>query len=583
MGCGTSKADAATGGVAAGSPPAAQTQKQPHAKEAEEEAHGEVDKDMWEGILSRIKPTMLKPGAIQSVIVIGAGASGLRCAALLKQKGITVTILEGRDRIGGRLYTNPDGLDIGGHWIHGGGPDDKVEMFAASKISPEQVNPVRQLCDEYGIATRLTDGDSCYIGESEAGAREIMFFDSDGTAIEDDGEAETELWDTYEMIMEKVWALEDEMVAAGKPGGSMSLLDAIEQVTAALETPLTARQKRFLQWHIETEFGGDYAEDAHNLSFFHYDGGKAGEYRVFPGGDRVLEGGYSSLITKMGEPLQQSVQLNKVVSKIDLGGGGGVGVAVSCADGSTHTADVCVCTLPLGVLQRAPAEAGHVAVSPPLPAEKQAALGRARMACLNKLFLVFDTCHWPADQYTFAYVNETPDEYPSMIVNIMPSHGLPILTCMVGGGAGRAMERRELSENVAWAMQLVRKLFGSNVPEPTRAVQTAWDQDPFSYGAYSCAGKGVHADDGFTIAEPVGGKLFFAGEHTNPLFWGCVHGAIVSGAREACRISGDEGLLRVYKRGGAQTQTKAKRAAKGEKVKAKSAAVKAKVVARVSA
>jgi hypothetical protein len=81
-----------------------------------------------------------------------------------------------------------------------------------------------------------------------------------------------------------------------------------------------------------------------------------------------------------------------------------------------------------------------------------------------------------------------------------PSHGLPILTCMVGGGAGRAMERRALQENVAWAMRLVRKLFGEPVPDPTRAVQTAWDQDPFAYGAYSCAGKGVLADDGFTIA-----------------------------------------------------------------------------------
>jgi hypothetical protein len=68
-------------------------------------------------------------------------------------------------------------------------------------------------------------------------------------------------------------------VAAGTPEGDMSLHDAIGKVTAGLETPLTARQRRFLQWHIETEFGGDYAEDAQNLSFFHYDGGKAGEYR----------------------------------------------------------------------------------------------------------------------------------------------------------------------------------------------------------------------------------------------------------------------------------------------------------------
>jgi hypothetical protein len=88
-----------------------------------------------------------------------------------------------------------------------------VNDYAPSKISPEQVNPVRQLCDEYGIATRLTDGDSCYIGESGAGGREILFFDSDGTAVPDDGEAETELWDTYDLVMEKVWELEDEMVA----------------------------------------------------------------------------------------------------------------------------------------------------------------------------------------------------------------------------------------------------------------------------------------------------------------------------------------------------------------------------------
>ena len=100
MGCGASSAahDTSNGSAAAGSPSVKQAQEHAH---AEEEPHGEVDKDMWEGIISRIKPTMLKAGAVQSVIVIGAGASGLRCAALLKQKGIEVIILEGRDRIGG--------------------------------------------------------------------------------------------------------------------------------------------------------------------------------------------------------------------------------------------------------------------------------------------------------------------------------------------------------------------------------------------------------------------------------------------------------------------------------------------------
>lgn len=56
--------------------------------------------------------------------IIGAGISGLRCADLLLQNGFRVTILEGRDRVGGRVHQayvpNTDHLvDIGANWIHG--------------------------------------------------------------------------------------------------------------------------------------------------------------------------------------------------------------------------------------------------------------------------------------------------------------------------------------------------------------------------------------------------------------------------------------------------------------------------------
>ena len=127
----------------------------------EEEEHHDADKHMWNHINAKIKPTMLKPGQIKEVIIVGAGASGLMCAMALKKKGVAVTIVEGRPRHGGRLYTDPDGLDIGGHWIHGGGPDDEVAAYSAAEIDKFELNPVRGLCDELGIATKLTDGDSC--------------------------------------------------------------------------------------------------------------------------------------------------------------------------------------------------------------------------------------------------------------------------------------------------------------------------------------------------------------------------------------------------------------------------------------
>ena len=71
-------------------------------------------------------------------------------------------------------------------------------------------------------------------------------------------------------------------------------------------------------------------------------------------------------------------------------------------------------------------------------------------------------------------------------------------------------------------------------------------------------------------------RLFFAGEHTNPLFWGCVHGAIVSAYREAARVTGDDELM---SEGGISLGVTfgKKREAKDKKVKGKIAAVKAKL------
>ena len=80
---------------------------------------------------------MLPQGQVKTALILGAGAAGLAVARLLRSKGIEVTILEGRDRIGGRLYTK-DGLDIGGHWIHGGGPDAEVPAYSEANIGPEQ-------------------------------------------------------------------------------------------------------------------------------------------------------------------------------------------------------------------------------------------------------------------------------------------------------------------------------------------------------------------------------------------------------------------------------------------------------------
>lgn len=58
--------------------------------------------------------------------------------------------------------------------------------------------------------------------------------------------------------------------------------------------------------------------------------------------------------------------------------------------------------------------------------------------------------------------------------------------------------------------------------------------------------KGVLRGDLLALAAPVGSALYFAGEHTNEMHWGCVHSAITSGLREAARLTQDPSLLPAY-------------------------------------
>src|SRR6478609_1618792 len=88
----------------------------------------------------------------RDVVVIGAGAAGLTAANQLKKAGLSVAVLEARDRVGGRLWTDViDGamLEIGGQWV-----------------SPDQDALIETL-DELGLETyeRYREGDSVYIGE----------------------------------------------------------------------------------------------------------------------------------------------------------------------------------------------------------------------------------------------------------------------------------------------------------------------------------------------------------------------------------------------------------------------------------
>ncbi|CAN0312934.1 unnamed protein product, partial [Phaeothamnion confervicola] len=88
-------------------------------------------------------PVSISASHAQRALVIGAGFAGLSAARALRQSGVHVTVLEARDRPGGRVMTDHSlgfPLDLGPSWLHGG---------------PK--NPLKAVADGAGISTRVTD------------------------------------------------------------------------------------------------------------------------------------------------------------------------------------------------------------------------------------------------------------------------------------------------------------------------------------------------------------------------------------------------------------------------------------------
>ncbi|MEV6710698.1 FAD-dependent oxidoreductase [Lentzea sp. NPDC051208] len=113
---------------------------------------------------NRVMPSVSDGGedARPSVLVMGAGISGLAAARALRELGHPVTVLESRDRVGGRIWTDAHGVDLGAHRIHG-----------------TDGNPITELVEDLGIPYSYVGGDSACTG----GFDSLDLFGADRRAV----------------------------------------------------------------------------------------------------------------------------------------------------------------------------------------------------------------------------------------------------------------------------------------------------------------------------------------------------------------------------------------------------------------
>ena len=415
------------------------------------------------------------------VFVIGAGLSGLAAARELQAKGHEVVVLEGRERIGGRIWTStqwPDlPLDLGASWIHG-----------------VKGNPLTTLADSLSARRVQTHYDRNFT------------YNSDGKPLTE--KEATHLEALRKQLHKAIGVAQDEE-------SDRSLRQVADQVLKK-ETEGSPITPRLLNFLLSSEFEQEYAGSANELSAHWHDSAKA-----FSGDDALFTKGYHTLTKHLAQGLR--IRLGHVVQEIDWSQSP---VRVVTSQGEL-TADQVLVTLPLGVLK-----AGRVRFAPTLPKAKQQAIAGLGMGVLNKCYLRFSKVFWPDNMDWLEYISPKPGEWTEW-VSFQRTLKQPVLLGFNAATQGKAMESWTDSQIVASAMTTLRTIYGKDIPEPIDYQITRWASDPFAYGSYSFQAVGSRPGLRKELARPLSNKLFFAGEATEQDYFSTAHGAYLSGLRAA--------------------------------------------------
>jgi monoamine oxidase len=439
------------------------------------------------------------------VLVIGAGAAGISAAIDLANAGLQVTILEARDRIGGRIFTisdpvHPYPVEMGAEFIHGRMPE------------------IWDLLNQNKIPVAEVDGDNWCLEDGQLGTCDF-------------------LTDVDEIL--------DQM---GDRGPDESFLEFLRRSFG--KNDKTQEQLRAENWATRYVVGFNAADPS-----------LVGVHWLVQGmhADEKIEGhrsfrarnGYADLIEIFQRQLNNSgatVQMSTVVERIEWSRGRVEINAGSPQGRVTFSAPKVLITVPLGVLQARQYDNGAMQFIPELPGEKRGAIRNIMMGEVIRVTLRFRERFWvnlpisrgkqsktmgemsflfSQDEWFPTWWTPVPNNSP-FLIGWAPFHCAERLS-----GKGEAFV-------VEQALGTLHRILGVGIQELEVLLEHAyvhdWQSDPFTRGAYSYGRVGGELAP-HTLGLPVEETLFFAGEATDVSGHnGTVHGAITSGRRAAAEI-----------------------------------------------
>jgi monoamine oxidase len=425
------------------------------------------------------------PNNTADVIVIGAGVAGLAAAEALAAAGLRVSVLEARDRTGGRIWTVRDGIvpvELGAEFIHGK-PPQVFNLLRSAGVKIEEVSG-QPWCFE------------------DATLSPCQFF--------------AEVEDIFRRM-------------EPPPATDESFTNFLQRCCTTASAEARRRATEFVE--------GFHAAPANRVSVQSLVRGDEADREIDAESSFRLPDGYEVLVRLLQERMLAHgavLQLNTTVCAIQWRCGA-VEVRAEAGQTNVFTAPAAVITLPLGLLQ-----AGSVQFEPSLR-EKQDPLAKLAMGGAIRVTMQFRERLWEClkdglGEMSFLFSHD-PD-FPTWWT-LLPRRA-PVLTGWCAGPRGERMSHRGRQEVIGAAMHALARILGLQEERISGPLERSWSHnwqtDPFSRGAYShvlVGGEGAQQE----LSEPLARSLFFAGEATD---WtghhSTVHGAFASGRRAAEEI-----------------------------------------------
>jgi monoamine oxidase len=446
------------------------------------------------------------------VIVIGAGLSGLNAALLIEDAGLNVTVLEGRNRIGGRvqsLRNIPGNPEVGGTAF---APGYARLVDAANKYGVGLVDITPIIPYFFDRQVVLQDQ---FISKEDWPTSPLNPFPEKFKTAPPYG--------YFNMLMGAINPLKtpDGWLKPENAKYDISLHDWLNQ---------TGQSDEIIRLAYDTN--PTHGMSAHDISALMamYAASFGGMQRQLTANNPVkgytAQGGNQAIPEAMANALKNEVQLNSPVVGIRSNPGG---VEVHTADGSVYRAARVISSLPCSVLRR-------VKVDPVFTGKQDLAVRTLNSQIICQIHIVPKSPYWEKDGMS---PNMFTDSLAGMVIAEHKGASPADVTSLTIWLRG---------ERAAWADQTNTQVAVNTVIADLERMRPAakgqlevlgyksWYRDPFSSGDWAIYAPGQVTAFMNDIANPHG-RIHFCGEHTAVVNRG-MEGAMESGERVALEVMG---------------------------------------------